>query len=44
MGLVRRGPERLGEVVEVGAGDGRVVAARITGTCFFDPEGAKQDV
>jgi sarcosine oxidase subunit alpha len=43
MGLVRRGPERLGEVLEVGAEGGRVVQARITGTCFYDPEGAKPD-
>jgi sarcosine oxidase subunit alpha len=44
MGLVRRGPERLGEVVEFPTTGGRVVRARIVSPVFYDPEGAKQNV
>jgi sarcosine oxidase subunit alpha len=46
MGLVHRGPERMGEVVEIPVLDKAVgtVRARIVETCFYDKPGAKQDV
>ncbi len=44
MGLVHRGPERMGEVIEFTAGGGRTVAARIVDPVFYDKEGARQDV
>ena len=44
MGLVRRGPERLGEVLEFPGTDGRVYKARIVSPVFYDPEGEKQNV
>ncbi|MFZ5750933.1 MAG: sarcosine oxidase subunit alpha family protein [Pseudomonadota bacterium] len=44
MGLVHRGPERMGEVIEFAAGGGRTVAARIVDPVFYDKEGARQNV
>ncbi|MCX7890607.1 MAG: hypothetical protein N2422_12935 [Rhodobacteraceae bacterium] len=44
MGLVRRGPERMGEVLEFATTGGRSVRARIVSPVFYDPEGARQDV
>lgn len=44
MGLVRRGPDRMGEVIEFPVGGGRVVKARIVDPVFFDKEGGKQNV
>ncbi|MZR12983.1 sarcosine oxidase subunit alpha family protein [Maritimibacter sp. DP07] len=46
MGLIERGPERLGEVVDFATldGTGTVIKARLRGTCFYDEEGAKADV
>ncbi len=46
MALIHRGPERMGETVGVPVhdGTGRVVEAKIVETCFYDKEGAKQDV
>ncbi|WP_343079403.1 sarcosine oxidase subunit alpha family protein [Ostreiculturibacter nitratireducens] len=44
MGLVRRGPERMGEVIEFPTDGGRVVKARIVSPVFYDPEGEKQNV
>ncbi|ARE39692.1 Sarcosine oxidase alpha subunit [Rhodovulum sp. P5] len=44
MGLVRRGPERTGEVIAFTRTDGRIVKARIVNPVFYDPEGEKQNV
>jgi sarcosine oxidase subunit alpha len=44
MGLVHRGPERMGEVIEFAVGGGRTVAARIVDPVFYDKEGARQNV
>ncbi len=44
MGLIRRGPERLGETVTFPRIGGGEVKARIVSPVFYDPEGAKQDV
>ena len=44
MGLVKRGPDRMGEVIEFPVGGGRVVKARIVDPVFFDKEGGKQNV
>jgi sarcosine oxidase subunit alpha len=42
LGLIARGPERMGEVVTLAA-EGRQVAARIVSPVFYDPEGARAD-
>ncbi len=46
MGLVARGPERMGEVVDIPTTgkDSRVIKARIVSPVFYDPEGEKQNV
>ncbi len=46
MGLVRRGPERMGEVLDFPTVDGSntVVKAKIVSPVFYDPEGEKQNV
>jgi sarcosine oxidase subunit alpha len=46
MGLVRRGPERMGEVLDFPVIDktGTVVKARIVDPVFFDKDGEKQNV
>jgi len=44
MGLVRRGPERMGEVLDFPTTGGRVMQARIVSPVFYDPEGARQNV
>ncbi len=44
MGLVHRGPERMGEVLEFPKVDGTVVKAKIVEPVFYDKEGTKQDV
>ena len=44
MGLVLHGPDRMGEEVSIPKLDGSEVKARIVETCFYDKEGAKQDV
>ena len=44
MGLVARGPERMGEVIDFAGDAGRMIKARIVETCFHDKEGARQDV
>ena len=41
MALVRRGPERMGEMVEVPTLDGAAIRARIVSPVFYDPEGAR---
>lgn len=44
MGLIRRGPDRMGEVLEFSGTDGTVVKARIRDPIFYDKAGRKQDV
>ena len=44
MGLVKHGPERMGEVLDFPKVDGEVVEARIVDPVFFDLEGEKQNV
>ena len=44
MGLVERGPDRMGEVLEFARVDGSVVRARIVSPVFYDPDGEKQNV
>ncbi|QMU57396.1 MAG: sarcosine oxidase subunit alpha family protein [Boseongicola sp.] len=44
MGLVLRGPDRMGEVLDFPKIDGEVVKAKIVDPVFFDPEGEKQNV
>ncbi len=44
MGLVKRGPERMGETLEFTKLDGGRIKARIVDPVFYDKEGKKQDV
>jgi sarcosine oxidase subunit alpha len=44
LGLVRHGPDRMGEVLEFGRTDGGSVSARIVSPVVYDPEGEKQNV
>ena len=45
MGLVHRGPDRMGEVITFNTvQDGKTVVARIVDPVFYDKEGAKQNV
>ena len=44
MGLVERGPDRMGEVLDFPKTSGEVIQARIVNPVFFDPEGKKQNV
>ncbi|MEL6958567.1 MAG: sarcosine oxidase subunit alpha family protein [Pseudomonadota bacterium] len=44
MGLVKQGPERMGEVIQFPRIDGTVVHAKIVNPVFIDPEGEKQNV
>jgi sarcosine oxidase subunit alpha len=45
MGLVHRGPDRMGEVITFNTvDDAKTVAARIVDPVFYDKEGAKQNV
>ncbi|MDA8586374.1 sarcosine oxidase subunit alpha family protein [Rhodobacteraceae bacterium] len=44
MGLVERGPDRIGEVLNFPALDGSPVEARIVTPVFIDPDGEKQNV
>jgi len=41
MGLVHRGPDRMGEVLEFPRVDGGIIKARIVDPVFFDKEGTK---
>jgi sarcosine oxidase subunit alpha len=43
MGLVKHGPARMGEVVEMNTVDGGTVKARIVDAVFFDKAGEKQN-
>ncbi|MBU9699509.1 sarcosine oxidase subunit alpha family protein [Rhodobacteraceae bacterium HSP-20] len=44
MGLLKRGPERMGEVVEFNTITGGNVKARVVDQVFFDKDGEKQNV
>ena len=44
MGLVHRGPDRMGDVIEFQTETGGRVAARIVDPCFYDKAGDKQNV
>ena len=44
MGLVRQGPERMGDVLEFPGTDGRTYRARIVSPVFFDPGGDRRNV
>ena len=44
MGLVKHGPDRMGEVIDFPKVDGEIVQARIVNPVFFDPDGEKQNV
>ncbi len=44
MGLVARGPERMGETVTFATTTGAMIAARIVDPVVYDREGARQDV
>ncbi|MFQ1700586.1 sarcosine oxidase subunit alpha family protein [Loktanella agnita] len=44
MGLVHKGPDRMGEVISFNKTDGTTVEARIVDPVFYDKEGAKQNV
>ncbi|HSF65209.1 MAG TPA: sarcosine oxidase subunit alpha family protein [Paracoccaceae bacterium] len=44
MGLLHRGPERMGEVVEFNTVKGGTVKARVVDAVFFDKDGEKQNV
>jgi sarcosine oxidase subunit alpha len=44
MGLLHRGPERMGEVVEFNTVKGGTVKARVVDAVFYDKEGEKPNV
>jgi sarcosine oxidase subunit alpha len=44
MGLIRRGPQRLGETVEFPKVGGGSVSAKIVDPVFYDKTGDKQNV
>ena len=45
MGLVLNGPDRMGEVIDFAAVDGKtMIGAKIVSPVFFDPDGEKQNV
>jgi sarcosine oxidase subunit alpha len=44
MGLIARGPERMGEIVEFPKLDGTIVKAKIVEPVFYDKAGERQDV
>ncbi|SFM11537.1 sarcosine oxidase subunit alpha family protein [Shimia aestuarii] len=44
MGIVHRGPERMGEVIEFNKVDGGTVKAKIVDPVFYDKDGEKQNV
>ena len=43
MGLVERGPDRMGEILEFSVIDGEPIRARIVSPVFHDPDGEKQN-
>ena len=44
LAVVKGGLKRLGDVIYCPLADGRIVAARIVGSVFYDPEGERQNV
>ncbi|MFV0473475.1 MAG: glycine cleavage T C-terminal barrel domain-containing protein, partial [Pikeienuella sp.] len=44
LGLVRGGPDRMGETISFPVGGGDVIRARIVDPVFYDKEGARQNV
>lgn len=44
MGLVKHGPDRMGEVIDFPADGGKVFKAKIVDQVFYDKDGAKQNV
>jgi sarcosine oxidase, subunit alpha len=44
MGLVKYGPDRMGEVLDFPVDNGRIVKARIVDPVFYDKDGEKQNV
>ncbi|MEJ2000908.1 MAG: sarcosine oxidase subunit alpha family protein [Maritimibacter sp.] len=44
MGLLKHGPDRMGEVVTIPVIDGPALKAKVVDTVFYDKEGAKQNV
>jgi len=44
MGLVKHGPDRMGEVLDFPVDDGKVIKARIVDPVFYDKDGEKQNV
>ena len=44
MGLVHKGPDRMGEVIEFNTVDGGTIRAKIVDPVFYDKEGEKQNV
>jgi len=44
MGLVKHGPDRMGEVIDFPVVGGAVIKAKIVDPVFYDPEGEKQNV
>ena len=44
MGLIERGPDRMGEVLDFPKVDGEVVQAKVVTPVFYDPDGEKQNV
>lgn len=44
LAVVKGGLDRIGEVVHCPMADGRAIAARITGSVFYDPDGERQHV
>jgi sarcosine oxidase subunit alpha len=44
MGLVHKGPDRMGEVIEFNTVEGGTVPTKIVDPVFYDKEGAKQNV
>ena len=43
LGLVKRGPERIGHVLEFPGTNGAIQKARVVGPVFYDPEGERQN-
>lgn len=44
MGLVKHGPDRMGDVLDFPKTDGTIVQAKIVSPVFYDPNGEKQNV
>jgi len=44
MGLVHKGPDRMGETITFVKTDGSEVKAKIVSPVFYDPDGEKQNV